>query len=206
MFRCSRQYFAIESLSLFVVDILLVVLAVIFALMLRFKIDFKSIQHLNDLPLKVFMLTSFFIISFYYNELYNGKWRVGLNFLVKLGISMVISSLGLMVLYYAVPQYQLGRGVFFISNILIFLFISLWRYFYETYLVREQFKQNLLIIGTGEKALELARIIEEKRNSGYHLVGFVDSAGRNQLDQQKESDRRMDTTTPRRPLLQLGGN
>ncbi len=176
MFKLSRQYFAIESLALIVVEILLVMASVISAIVIRLHMNLHSINRLDGFPISVLLFTGVFITCFYYNELYNGKWRIGLNFFIKLCISITIASLALMVIYYVLPTYQFGRGIFLIANFFILVSLSLWRYFYQRYLVRERFRQNVLIIGTGDRALELARIMEEKRNCGYCLVGFVDGA------------------------------
>ena len=210
MFRLSRQYFAIESLALIVVETLLVLGSVIFAIVLRLHTDLQSLSRLDGFPVSALIFTGVLITCFYYNELYNGRWNVGLNFFIKLCISITIASLALMVIYYVLPQYQLGRGIFLIANGFILLTVSLWRYFYQTYLVREQFKQNVLIIGTGDRALELARIIEEKRNCGYCLVGFVDGMTNQRVERLPAERANQAKSAPaletRKPLLHIQGS
>ncbi len=205
MFKLSRQYFAIESVSLILVETLLVLASVIFAIVVRLNLNLYSLERLDGFPISAFLFTGVFITCFYYNELYNGKWNLGLNFFIKLCLGMIVSSLALMVLYYIFPKYQLGRGIFLIANAFILVSVSSWRYLYQTYLVKERFKQNVLIIGTGDRALELARIIEEKNNCGYCLVGFVDGVENQRVErrvpEQLVVGEDMSVLKGRRPLL-----
>ncbi len=196
MFRLSRQYFAIESLVLLMVETLIILASVIFAIVIRLNMDLQSLQRLDGFPVSVLIFTGVFVTCFYYNELYNGKWHVGLNFFIKLCISVVVASLALMVIYYVLPRYQLGRGIFLIANTLLLAGVLGWRYFYQTYLVREQFRQNVLIIGTGDRALELARIIEEKKNCGYCLVGFIDGVNTQAMERLSYNHPNREKKTP----------
>ena len=176
MFRLSRQYFAIESLSLFIVETLLIGASVVCAIAVRLQMNLSSLQGFENLAPRLLIFTGVFVLCLYYNEFYNGKWKMGLDFFIKLAISQVIASLALMAVYYVLPQFQLGRGIFILANITIFVSFCLWRYFYETMIKRGGLTQNIVIVGTGERARELAKIIEGKKNSGYCFVGFVDGS------------------------------
>lgn len=157
-------------------ETLLIGASAVFAIVLRLQMNLSSLQGFENLVPRLLIFTAVFVLCLYYNEFYNGKWKMGLDFFIKLAISQVIASLALMAAYYVLPQFQLGRGIFILANIMIFVSFCLWRYFYETMIKRGGLTQNIVIVGTGERARELARIIEGKKNSGYCFVGFVDGS------------------------------
>jgi len=80
------------------------------------------------------------------------------------------------VLFYAVPILMLGRGIFLISLILSAIVISACRILLAWYAGHPQLgvKERVLVLGSGEQAIEVARATLERRSAGFQVVGFVD--------------------------------
>ena len=75
------------------------------------------------------------------------------------------------------PALQLGRGVFLVNVILIVAIIPGWRLGFSWSAGHPQIgiRERVLILGSGDQAIELARATLERRTSGFHIVGFVDN-------------------------------
>ncbi len=91
--------------------------------------------------------------------------------------SLCTATVLLAILFYAVPQLEVGRGVFLISLALSFLVIAGWRMAVSWVSGHSSLgvRERVLILGSGTQAVETARATIENRNAGFHVVGFVDN-------------------------------
>jgi sugar transferase (PEP-CTERM system associated) len=128
--------------------------------------------------LKILLLTLVIQLAFYLFDLYDlpasrSYRRVLANLVKALGATTVLLSL----LFYALPALELGRGVFLLSLALTFIVIAAWRRAVAWSARHPQFgvRERVLILGSGEQAIEIARATLERRNAGFHIVGFVDN-------------------------------
>jgi sugar transferase (PEP-CTERM system associated) len=86
------------------------------------------------------------------------------------------ASLVLAFLYYWVPELVIGRGVFILASVLIVGLIAGWRIAFDWLAQRAKPAERLLIVGTNEAAVQLARELFDRRQElGVELVGFVDT-------------------------------
>jgi sugar transferase (PEP-CTERM system associated) len=86
------------------------------------------------------------------------------------------ASLILALLYYWVPSLVIGRGVFAISSVIFVVLVAGWRMAFNWLSRRLKPAERLLIVGTNEAAVDLARELFERRQElGVQLVGFVDT-------------------------------
>lgn len=86
------------------------------------------------------------------------------------------ASVVLALLYYLLPALVIGRGVVAIASLPIIGFIAGWRLTFEWWAIRGRPRERLLIVGTGQAAVSLAREIFERRTElGAEIVGFVDA-------------------------------
>ena len=88
--------------------------------------------------------------------------------------SLGTSSIILTVIYYLIPFFTVGRGVFSISMFLILIFTFSWRVAYSYILKEWAPKEKILIIGTGELAKKIKGEILENGFEGFEIVGFID--------------------------------
>ena len=112
---------------------------------------------------------------FFANDLYGTKGVPG-NWVLfrRFTVSMTIAVVGLLVVYYLLPQVVIGRGVFAIT---LGTFGGL--FFVGRLSLRgvaaKWFERRYLIMGSGEFAKEVGRIIESRGDLGYSLLGYLDS-------------------------------
>ena len=86
------------------------------------------------------------------------------------------TSLIVAVLYYWFPVLILGRGVFMIAAVLVIAITIGWRMTFEWATKHTKPRERLLIVGTNEAALRLARELHDRRTElGVMIVGFVDT-------------------------------
>lgn len=130
----------------------------------------------NGLP-KALFISCVCQLCLYYGDLY-GNPRLTVDhreLLVRIFQAFGATSLILSVLYYAFPYLTLGRGVFAISAVLAGLAIIGWRLAFGWILKRVGPRERLLMVGTSEAGISLARELHERRELGVEVVGFVDA-------------------------------
>jgi sugar transferase (PEP-CTERM system associated) len=84
------------------------------------------------------------------------------------------TSLTLSLLYYWLPDLIVGRGVFVYSAVLVIFLVFGWRVAFEWISGRIGARERLLLVGTGETAVRLARELYGRKELGVEIVGFVD--------------------------------
>lgn len=107
---------------------------------------------------------------------YEAKLREGFSGVaVRSVVSFfLLGSAGLTVLYYLFPDIQLGRGVLSISVVLALGFCLVSRALFFLVVDSTHLRRKVLILGAGNKALEIQRLIEAKdHKSTCTLAGFV---------------------------------
>lgn len=125
---------------------------------------------------KIGLATFFFLGSFYLYDLYDfvvmhDRRELVLRMIQALGLAWV----ALAILFYAVPQLMIGRGVSIISLPLALGSMVAWRLMIHWILGHPQFGERILIVGSGEMSIETARAVLERRDAGYRIIGFTDN-------------------------------
>jgi sugar transferase (PEP-CTERM system associated) len=77
-------------------------------------------------------------------------------------------------LYYWFPELVIGRFVFATATMLIVALVFGWRLVFEWAMRRIGPRDRLLLVGTSEGAVRLARELHERRDLGVAIVGFID--------------------------------
>ena len=157
------------------VDSLLILIGVFAGAYLRFWGDSSFIYYLDDLVLKVMLFVLVTQVAFYYFDLYDLKtFRERKRMSILLLESLGGSALFLGVVYYFIPLLRIGRGIFALSLMIVFLFTFLWRLIYSTVLRTLVNKEKVLIVGTGDLAKKIRGEILENGYDGFEIVGFID--------------------------------
>lgn len=124
--------------------------------------------------LSLVWMTAGTIVVFYFFDLYDLKNEYqSLNSLANLMIVLVIAAVCTSFLNYALFLHPIGRGIFVLANITLFLLIFLWRILFHQLVVFLFRPPRLIIIGAGEAGRETARLLESMSKS-YEFVGFLD--------------------------------
>ncbi len=170
------------------IESLLMSLALVCGVLVRFwnePLEFDSYFQFPDFALQVVIFVTIFQICFYYSDLYNvHTTRTRYEQLLCLGQSLGAGCLALGLVYYVFPSLLIGRGVFFISTALAATFVMVSRIALDRAWQFAAPRQNILILGTQELALTVARELTRREDLNLQLVGFVQTAG--STDEQQE--------------------
>lgn len=167
-----------RRLFLVIVETVLLFAAALTATQIRFGSESSDVLFNQRGWLKLVMLTVVIQLAFYLFDLYDLPTtrryrRVIINLVIALSVATVLLS----ILFYVVPALQLGRGVLLVDVTLILAVIPAWRLVVAWSAGHPQLgvRERVLILGSGDQAIELARATLERRASGFHIVGFVDN-------------------------------
>ena len=119
----------------------------------------------------VFCLASFYLFDLYDFVVMHDRRELVLRLLQALGLAWVALAL----LFYALPQAMIGRGVSFISLPLALLLMVGWRLAIHWVLGHPEIGERILIVGSGPFAIEIARETLGRPDAGFRVVGFVDN-------------------------------
>src|SRR5438132_6368633 len=119
----------------------------------------------------IFCLASFYLFDLYDFVVMHDRRELVLRLLQALGFAWVALAL----LFYAVPQVMIGRGVSLISLPLALLLMVGWRLAIHWILGHPEVGERILIVGSGPFAVEIARETLGRADAGFRVVGFVDN-------------------------------
>jgi sugar transferase (PEP-CTERM system associated) len=110
----------------------------------------------------------------YYNELYDLKVTdTPLELGLRLTKAMGIASILLALVYYCIPSFLMGRGIFFISLVFLTLLVVSWRFAYNWILKKKMFTERVMILGLGRLSREIIDEINSRPDSGYQVSGVI---------------------------------
>jgi sugar transferase (PEP-CTERM system associated) len=115
-------------------------------------------------------------VCLYFADLYDSRTYADLRELfIRLVQGLGAASFCLAVLYFWVPELEIGRGVFLIASVMIVAIVGGWR-LASRWLSGRKARERLLLVGTGQQAIDLARELFERRTElGVEIVGFIDT-------------------------------
>jgi lipopolysaccharide/colanic/teichoic acid biosynthesis glycosyltransferase len=128
--------------------------------------------------LKVFLATSVCLLILYFYDLYDyivmtNRRELLLRLVQALGIAWALLAL----LFYFVPPLMIGRGVSIISVPLVLCVLLSWRIGIHTLTGHPEIGEKILVVGTGQTALDTAQAVWERRDAGYRIAGFISENG-----------------------------
>lgn len=136
----------------------------------RFHASFGSAEVLG----KAFVILVVCQLCLYYNELYNLKstdtyLELGLRLTKALGIASIV----LAIVYYCIPYFLIGRGIFLISLVFLTVLVVSWRFLYSWVLKRQMLTEKVIILGSGNLFTEIINEISRRPDSGYNIAGVL---------------------------------
>lgn len=149
--------------------------AIIGAVDLRFGLDGAPYELIERHGLqKAALATVFCLAAFYLFDLYDfivmhDRRELVLRLVQALGLAWIALAL----MFYAFPHLMIGRGVALIALPLALLLMVGWRLSIHWFLGHPDFGERILIVGSGNLAVEVAREVLDRPDAGYRIVGFV---------------------------------
>ncbi len=176
--RSSRKMLAIRTLWL--VELVLIVLAVTAAVWLRFHDQpYDRLLYLQQTPPRAVLIALCITGAMTAFGLYQVHVRYRrLDFLLRLLLSFVSGGVALVIIYYVLPPAYIGRGVFAISLAISLVAIVLLRMLAMHVLQVDVLKQRVLVYGAGDNAdLINSRLRRESDRRSFVVLGFVPVEG-----------------------------
>ena len=124
--------------------------------------------------IKAGVATFFCLIAFYLFDLYDfivmhDRRELVLRLIQALGLAWIALAL----CFYAFPQLMLGRGISLIALPLALTLMVSWRVSIHWFLGHPGIGERILIVGSGNQAVEVAREVLDRPDAGYRIAGFV---------------------------------
>lgn len=94
--------------------------------------------------------------------------------LARQAIGFVFGGIGVVLLYYVIPQAYVGRGILALALLIAFPLVVLVRVLFLRLVDVEALKRRVLVIGAGARAASIVRQMRRRVDRrGFHLLGFV---------------------------------
>lgn len=165
-----------QRLLLICGDIFIIFLANFFSVWFRFG-NFVNVINIytGACALSLF----FYVCALYVFDLYNMARDFQSRESMVRAVMGVFLGGGLTVcVFYLIPQWQLGRGIFFIQIFLLGGLFAGWRILFGYFFQKNIYKKNALILGTGKSGREICRLLSAPF-SPYQIKGFLDNTPSN---------------------------
>jgi len=120
------------------------------------------------------IVTVVFQLCLYFFDLYDLKTDSSLpekstRIVQAFGVGCVLLG----ALYYLLPAIMIHNQVFWFGYVMICVTVFFWRFLYYIVLRKRLFVQNVVILGVGDLASEIAQAIEERLDSVYSVYAFI---------------------------------
>ena len=112
--------------------------------------------------------------AFYLFDLYDFGMIRRLSVLaIRICQALGLAAMTLALIFYLLPQMMLGRGVFLVQLALMLTIMAGWRLLARWLLGHPRLAERVIILGTEQQAIDLAREVLQRREAGYEVVGFI---------------------------------
>jgi sugar transferase (PEP-CTERM system associated) len=124
---------------------------------------------------KVLVFVLLMLVSFTAMGLYQRHLREGITgIILRVLVGMVLGGVALILVFYLFPQLYMGRGVFIIAMILVFVLICILRVVYYRVVDQSAMKRRVLVLGIGERAASIERSLRRKSDyRGFEILGYI---------------------------------
>ena len=176
MYRLFRQRALRWQLLLALVEFALLAGCVYAAVVLRYWGDIGTQASFGSaLGWRAPLVAAVLIVAMAALGLYQVHLRAGwLGRISRQGVAFMLGWVALTVLYYAVPDAYIGRGVLGIALGLGYLTVALWREVFLGFVDADLFKRRVVMLGAGERAAEVVHKMRRKTDQrGFKILGYV---------------------------------
>lgn len=174
MIKLFDAYVPGRTLLLAVTELLIIFLALVAAVFLRFGMDGELVLDYQQGLLKVLIISALCFICLYYFDLYDAivlsnPREVLTRLIVVLGVVCLLVAAAC----YIYPPFELGRGIFLIGVVLIGIFLTGLREAFFTLNRSARFALPTVLLGDGPLARSLATEIVGRHELGIRMVGYI---------------------------------
>ena len=116
-----------------------------------------------------FCLAAFYLFDLYDFVVMHDRRELVLRLVQALGLAWIALALS----FYFYPALMLGRSIALIALPLALTLMVAWRVSIHWFLGHPDFGERILIVGSGDAAVDVAREVLSRPDAGYRVVGFV---------------------------------
>jgi sugar transferase (PEP-CTERM system associated) len=116
-----------------------------------------------------FCLAAFYLFDLYDFVVMHDRRELVLRLVQALGLAWIALALS----FYFYPALMLGRSISLIALPLALTLMVAWRVSIHWFLGHPDFGERILIVGSGDAAVDVAREVLSRPDAGYRVVGFV---------------------------------
>jgi sugar transferase (PEP-CTERM system associated) len=175
MIRLFSRYWSVPAALSLGVEGALLYLAVPCANFLRLGLGPGSPPPRPVVAMEAVAFMAVGLLSLYINGLYDfGERRTVRQITIALLRAFTLGALALAAVYFLIPTIVMGRGVFALAFAFAAVALTAWRVILRWMLNTDKFAERVLIVGTDEKAIDIARETLSRKHLGFRVVGFLD--------------------------------
>lgn len=180
MFHIFNRYVSAKSFLMMIVETLVIVLSLVCAVKLRFwnePAEMTLYLESPDFAVQIGIVVLVCQACFYYNDLYDVSAAYGpVEYVLRVEQSLGAAILLLGGFYFLVPSLLLSRGVFLIGMLMVGGCVILSRKALDKAWQLTAPVQKVVILGTGQMAVDLARELTRRGDLSMQLAGFLSAA------------------------------
>jgi sugar transferase (PEP-CTERM system associated) len=141
---------------------------------IRFSNEFDEFLEYEGLLSKAILSALVLQLSIYYSDLYEeSSFRPRMEPFLRLSQAFAVGAVVLSLVYYLFPAVRVGRGILLIYLPLSLVSLLLWRSAFLWMAGRQALTDNVLILGAGASAQQLAIELLRRSPLGFRVVGFL---------------------------------
>ena len=171
----SGRSFSYRTLGLLFADAAIIYGGIILALYLRLGFDGGQYQlNGNNGWFKVALATCVCLLILYFYDLYDytvmgHRRELFLRLMQAIGIAWAL----LAIVFYFIPPLIIGRGTSLYSVFITLFLLLAWRVAIHYLTGHPEIGEKILIVGSGQSAVDTARAVWKRRDAGYRIAGFI---------------------------------
>lgn len=162
-----------KKLLLLIFDIFTLGVSLVFTLLIRYPENTRDQVSIHSGPFTFVFLI--FILVFYISNLYEPRIsRNSYSFFSNLTRTVIVGAGLSIAFFYLAPQIAITPKTNLFIFLAVFLVLAILnRWIFNTIFEKGR-KKSVIILGTSQNALELARVLKENRHLGYEFKYIVD--------------------------------
>ena len=178
MIRLFNIYYPSRTLVLLVGEALVVWCSFLLATVLRFQADSYLVLNFEYGYIKIFAVTALVLLCSHWCDLYDPP-RLGTREEIYFRLLLVLSLLSFLLaaLDYEFPRFTLGKGALLLGLVILTLSLLGWRTAYTWLLQQQYLRENVYVLGAGDRAERLINALNTRGDLGVRLVGWSGNGG-----------------------------
>jgi hypothetical protein len=132
----------------------------------------------EDGILRILTLVAWIVVGIYFQDLYS-NFRIRSRFVLVQQVSLVLGTAFLFqgLVSYGIPRLLLPRWVMMVGSSVVIVSVPLWRYAYSHLVVQALASEHVLFLGASPLAQEIARKLQDRKELGVAVAGFLAEPG-----------------------------